>query len=606
MTDRIQFPLTVRSDGEEFVINKEDDPTSPDHYLHDFDGDRGRSKRRRRCGQCGPCQVKENCNKCNFCQRRDVLKQTCIYRKCVYLRSKPKPYPHLPSATDTNRVVSPPGHLSASSSSIGNIADRPNSCGTLHNESSGQTNSIINPFSPVTTTSTPNFLSGESLFKPPVPQASLPVPQPVLPTPQPTIPVVSSPDRILPPQIPPYNVQNMQTIGHNTVPIPSGLSDKVLSEPIALQNPLHDNPCSSFTSPASISHIHSEPGKYDNYFNRFRQPTPPSDSHSNLPSPCMYHPGFPSSFHGTTAQMDRTPYGYVRTPASFPPYLPSNSNMLRHLPSLPHRYPIHPPGSGRFGEGFPEPPQYSTGYNNYGFQPTDMQMPIHPSVSHHHHHLPFSNINRYQAPHYEQSNMCPKNVYGPPAFPSLALGALRVQERPHGIPSIRCDFPKSNSRPFPWEKNFFHPIQRPNSAASDDTSKLSTTSSGFECDVISIDDIEMNAYIRSDGCNSIEIEFEDPSSPSHNKTDVSKQEPDLNSNYKPSLPRTLSGKVTLKQDMGEEGVIQLEIPGEKVTIEETELVPSLAKYSCNLTDLLKFIESEPRNWLETQNDMTSP
>lgn len=601
MTDKLQFPLTVRSDGEEFVINREDERNSPGQFYPDFDGDRGRSKRRRRCGQCGPCQVKENCNKCNFCLRRDVLKQTCIYRKCVYLRSKPKPYPHLPGGTDTNPVLSPPNHSSSNSSNVGNISERPNSCGAVHSEENNQTTSnIFNPFTPVTTSSTHSFLSGESLFKPPIPQPSLRV--------------VSSPERILPPpppQIPPYNTQSMQTIqsSHNPVPITSCLNDRVLPDTISLPNPipLHESSCSSFTSPMSHSHIPNESIKYDSYFNRYSRPLPSNDTRTNLPSPCMYHPGFPPPFHGTTGPIDRSPYhGYVKSPSSFPPYIPSSSNMLRHLPSLPHRYPMHPPPPGRFVDSFSEPSQFPTGYNNYGFQPTDIQMPIHHNVSHHHHH-PLSNINRYQAPHYEQSNMCPKNVYGPPAFPSLALGALRVQERPHGIPNIRCNLPYPISRPFPWEKHFFHPIQRPNSVTSDDTSKLSTTSSGFECDVISIDDIEMNAYIRSDGCNSIEIEIEDLSSPNSKKAEVLKPESDMNCNYKSKVPSprkiTLCGKVTLKQDLGDEGVIQLEIPGDKVTIEETELVPSLAKYSCNLTDLLKFIESEPRNRLETQQDV---
>ena len=49
-------------------------------------GGKFRLKRRRRCGQCAPCQVKENCGKCQYCLRKDVLKQACIYRKCVHLR----------------------------------------------------------------------------------------------------------------------------------------------------------------------------------------------------------------------------------------------------------------------------------------------------------------------------------------------------------------------------------------------------------------------------------------------------------------------------------------------------------------------------------------
>nr|BAH29723.1 hypothetical protein [Dicyema japonicum] len=57
---------------------------------HDFQPvTKGRSQRRRRCGFCGPCNVRENCNSCKNCLNRKILKQSCIYRKCIYLRDKP-------------------------------------------------------------------------------------------------------------------------------------------------------------------------------------------------------------------------------------------------------------------------------------------------------------------------------------------------------------------------------------------------------------------------------------------------------------------------------------------------------------------------------------
>lgn len=48
-------------------------------------------KRRTRCGQCGPCQIKNDCGQCKHCLNKAVLKQSCIYRKCLYLRCKPNP-----------------------------------------------------------------------------------------------------------------------------------------------------------------------------------------------------------------------------------------------------------------------------------------------------------------------------------------------------------------------------------------------------------------------------------------------------------------------------------------------------------------------------------
>lgn len=599
--NKLQFPLTVCTDGEEFIINKEEDPTSPNQFHHDYDGDRGRSKRRRRCGQCGPCQVKENCNKCNFCLRRDVLKQTCIYRKCVYLRSKPKPYPSPQGGQDFNQVTSPPPSQSVVKNNrtppASSLQDGPIVSG--HNAQISQTSAgTFNPFTPVSSAGGPNFSSSDSLFKPPVPQFSHPS--------QPSMAMgISSPENVLPPQIPPYNPQTMPQIhsGHSSMTMPPCVNDKML--------PRSSQESSSFSSPFNHQHVQNDPLRYDSYFNRFSRTTPTNDPRTNLPSPCMHHPGLPSPYHGTTSHVDRGPYNghYVRPP-TIPPYLPPSSNMLRHFSSLPQRYPMHPPPppTGRYGDGYSEPSQYPAAYNSYGLQPTDMQMPIH-GMSHHHPFNTFSNINRYQPPQYEQSSTCPKNVCGPPAFPSLALGTLRVQERPQGIHNFRCN---PFYRPLPWEKQFFHPIHQPNSAMSDDSSKMSSASSGFECDVICIDDMQMNAYIRSDGCNSIEIEIEDPHSPNEqNKYDDIKKEklsePDVNCNYKTKLcsPRkiTVSGLVTIKQDLGDEGLLQLDIPGNKVILEESALDFSLAKYSCNIIDLLKFIETEPRNELEIQNEI---
>lgn len=48
-------------------------------------------------------QVKENCNKCQYCMRKDVLKQACVYRKCVYLR---KPVPRFRQEPATAGVAS--------------------------------------------------------------------------------------------------------------------------------------------------------------------------------------------------------------------------------------------------------------------------------------------------------------------------------------------------------------------------------------------------------------------------------------------------------------------------------------------------------------------
>lgn len=95
---QFNMPLHVQTPEDEYIMDDhyhDNGMTSP-HELGTWMDDQSdgggkfRLKRRRRCGQCGPCQVKENCGKCQYCVRKDILKQACIYRKCVYLR-KPVP-----------------------------------------------------------------------------------------------------------------------------------------------------------------------------------------------------------------------------------------------------------------------------------------------------------------------------------------------------------------------------------------------------------------------------------------------------------------------------------------------------------------------------------
>lgn len=104
------FMLEDGSSGVVAVGYPHDGVTPPgmvwDPSLQGDGGGKFRLKRRRRCGQCAPCQVKENCNKCQYCMRKDVLKQACIYRKCVYLR-KPVPRFRQDAQTPNNEPSSP-------------------------------------------------------------------------------------------------------------------------------------------------------------------------------------------------------------------------------------------------------------------------------------------------------------------------------------------------------------------------------------------------------------------------------------------------------------------------------------------------------------------
>jgi hypothetical protein len=189
-------------------------------------------------------------------------------------------------------------------------------------------------------------------------------------------------------------------------------------------------------------------------------------------------------------------------------------------------------------------------------------------------------------------------------------------------------------------------------------------SSDFECEVISIDDHQMNALIRSDGCNSIEIEFNNSSlsssedysprklpstassmndflspsknncfepidklqivetrssfSPWHdispNKNTLTKYgasgihdgllkvsptivQENIQITGKPALPLKqtkvhFKGSVCIKQDLGDEGILQLELPGHKVTIEDAILSEEMVRQCSNIAELKEFIRNK--------------
>ncbi|KAK3580886.1 hypothetical protein CHS0354_008171 [Potamilus streckersoni] len=598
----VSFPLKVQTENEDFVIEMNDSNPS-DGVGYDGMGDKMRCKRRKRCGQCGPCQVKENCGKCHFCVRKDVLKQTCIYRKCVYLRSKPKPY--------SRPQASPQGSQSGgtlSSNSVSPIMRPPMGAARLHTpfadhmlpippDNKPETNPFLPPnlphhqSMPMTAAAYPGSIevsaANRGPFQPPPvnmnmhmsisPHCMMSSP-PQGPQDQNSTHVNSPPAPTLP--VPPP-VMNDRTMGDfrqpDQIPIPHPHPST------SLGGLTHHHP--HIPHPSSHPHLESQ-AVMESRMPRMNFP-PSMDSRVPSDSSCMYHPySMASHFH--------QPGG--------PTYFPSSTDMFRSqlFSSMPPGY-SYPPS--RFHEGF----------SNMHFPPLGM-----PPTS------PFpqcaqggmGSLNNQafpqQYPHLnQQSHGCPKNGCCPPVSPSIESDAKVMQEgykkrsRRSSVSSFRSLF---------WE-----PWKSP--SVTDDVS--STVSSDFECDIISIDDLQMNAYIRSDGCNSIEIEIDDRSvsedfqSPirSSRKSFMSpprKQVDSNNINTSPippsqvnsyenlakGRPRELKAKrrltfegsaVCLKQDLGDEGTIQLELPGHKVTIENAVLDDKLAKSSSNLEELLEFI-----------------
>lgn len=173
----------------------------------------------------------------------------------------------------------------------------------------------------------------------------------------------------------------------------------------------------------------------------------------------------------------------------------------------------------------------------------------------------------------------------------------------------------------------------------------STLSSDFECEVIGIDDHQVNALIRSDGCNNIEIEIDNKSISSSEESPrrlASRSSTHSDSwdrhhrslsgsgtsslygvthpwdtpgdhSYKGSIGSDhvkdksflglgrehvlrkkffLQESVYVRQDLGEEGIVQLELPGSKVTIENIVLNEDMLSKSNNVEELKAYLNKK--------------
>lgn len=800
----MSFPQKVHTEDEDFVIELDEN-----HMAGHQDGysleDRSRCKRRKRCGQCGPCQVKENCMKCHFCIRKDVLKQTCIYRKCVYLRSKPKPYSR-PHQSPQGRgspsrdvlqpspvIKSPPNAQSHPGmpfpeSGILMPEPRPENHpffpAQLPQQSSvtaQQNNGYMSPPNPIMDTRTPslpNHTAGTTMnmqmsasphvqnnaISPPVqkvqdatspvvpqpinsPTASIPgIPSPVsscatitphvpsMPHMGPPVPSVFSP-----PSMSSSSLANIPTIP--PLPSMSGIGERTVNEfrppeqfslaphhPHPHYPPVHPHPhmpsrdTGLFGDPSRVPHMNFNPSNHMDTFARG-----PNDSS------CMYHPGLPYSVPGH----------YQPSASSFIPGAaemnPFRSNFLN---SFPPGY-TYPPD--RYREGFGSLPFSRLGMSS------SAAFPQYPGQGH-----GYAMGNSFSQQYYNSQHGCPKNGSRPPVSPSTDdvkvlqegyknnennskssvfnlcspgskdMCSPKSAERENvearrssgkkssdmlptypdiidpklrssfGDISPRMDHLKvwsdfylskafgrqesipshsQNSRSFgkneniplqnfkssfwePWRMSPWYSQRRDDVRSRASTSTLS---SDFECEVISIDDHQMNALIRSDGCNSIEIEFDNSSlcssedsyprklrssgsvmsdtvspmksnffqpidrlqiieprslyspweedcspdsaagtstqcrdgfiriaKPKHRVCET-KNSPSEGLGKRPKL--FIKGSVCIRQDLGDEGMMQLELPGHKVTIEDTVLSEDLAKQCSNLEELKKFIKT---------------
>ena len=754
----MSFPQKVHTDEEDFVIELDESHMAggPDGYGLD---ERGRCKRRKRCGQCGPCLVKENCMKCHFCIRKDVLKQTCIYRKCVYLRSKPKPY-HRPHQSPQGRSGASPSRdttraspLVKSPSGVQPGMSFPEPVINMH-ESRPE-----NPFFPPQLTqqaqvgvqqnngypsqthtslerapSLPNTAGNMNMqmsMSPHVPNhaASPPVPKPPDPTvhPQP----VNSPMAALSGiplsscnSVP--HISPMQPIGPTIPPVMPQITNSALSSiPHIPQIPnmpgIGERSVNDFRHPDQFSlgphhpHPHYPPVHPHNVMAAHRESSffaePPRISHMNFnhanhmdslgrgpsDSSCMYHPGLPYSMAG---HYQPSGPSFLSGAAEINPF---RSNFLN---SFPPGY-SYPPD--RYREGFGPLP-----FTRLGISPTT-SFPQYPGQN-----GGYGVGNAFSQQYYNSQHGCPKNGSRPPVSPNI--DDVKVIQEGYKIKDsssklmLACDvkqekdsddmsspspvhnkrpnsaknrtqrkdsFDRTNMFPFnqlspridhlrPWNDMFSpRPMHRSDPFLSPRSSYLetsrmtpwfsprrddvcsrassSTVSLDFECEVIGVDDQQVNALIRSDGCNSIEIEFDNRSMCSNDssprklpsrssitsdiitpekgsgfgalfsRVEMSEREREhsirkafnlFDSCHKGLAKVSTSGRkqdegekgftnmkgyfknsVCIRQDLGDEGIVQVELPGHRVSIENIVFTDEMLKNSSNIKELTEFITS---------------
>lgn len=766
----MSFPQKVHTEDEDFVIELDDGHMGGPQDGYSFD-DRSRCKRRKRCGQCGPCQVKENCMKCHFCIRKDVLKQTCIYRKCVYLRSKPKPYTRPQQSPQGRGGTSPPRDATQTSPLVKSPPVVPPHPGLSFPEpgpfmpeprqenhpyfpaqlpqqtqvGTQQSNGYLSPPHPSVerTPSLPNTATNMNMQINMSPHVQNHATSPPLPKPpDPTSPIVpqpvNSPVAALPgipvsscssiPHIPP-----MPAVGPTIPPMMQQMSNNALPNipPIANMPGLSDRPVNDFRHPDQFSlgphhphphfsavHPHNVMQHRDSsLFGEHSRIPHMNFTHTNPMEPlgrgptdssCMYHPGLPYSMPGhyqpagptfLTGATEMNPFrsnflnsfppGY-----SYPPdrgFGPLPFSRLGMSPSA--SFPQYPGQTGGYGVGGSLSQQY---YNSqHGCPKNGSRPPVSPSIDdvkvlqegykNDESHLLSADkiVNKIKTEKNDQSCQ-DHNDSGSQKDSESLNDSLSEQDRDTSEKLNRLNIPglehlrpwndffthralhrydsflspgSKSSSTEPWRLSPWYSPQRDDARSRASTS---TQSSDFECEVISIDDQQVNALIRSDGCNSIEIEFDNRSVCSNDSSprklpsrsscasDLMTPEKGLSGssedrllfcpwmderNYRKSilgdreidmcvrkvfsLPGTSQGKerkepvnnkiskpssslkqnqkscfkdsVHIRQDLGEEGILNLELPGHKVTIENVEFTDEMLKHCSNIDEFKEYI-----------------
>ncbi|XP_041367464.1 ras guanine nucleotide exchange factor K-like [Gigantopelta aegis] len=726
--DNYHLPMKIEAnDDEEYIVEHndngdydDDDLISPTGHsesdwasLQDSAAGKLRLKRRRKCGQCGPCQVKENCDKCHFCLRRDVLKQSCIYRKCLYLRKKPSRVRDCVPPSSSSRHPSSSQSPSAASSSACVSTPVQNSTSPLSPISVD--GSHCRPPQP-----SPSYIPGNSsatnshqhltpdphrplLGVDPLPAGFQPDPLRQLPVPPPPDPLRSSYQS--PPQADVLRSHSADQARSPHADMRPMSSDTVRSLPTSQAPPTPVSVDQLRPMPTDpLHHMQSESLRQfqNNHLRPFQadQLRPPLGMESLRPFPSEQYgmaygpprhvwppPGLPSPYNFQTNNMNMgaSPSCRMSLPDACRYSMPAQ-------PSFPH-HPHHHHMPFNINSDFRPPVPFGTPSSlgppmNPPFYPPPPVPPV-PSTS-----LPTLPIVQYSA---SQETYPGSRFAAPPMYTGSLYSPFRPPSEPYiyhaQFPPMESVFSGNGSKMAYFRDQFLRHCDKSdlskdfhsNTFADDDKAmmlekyrciiedsvmsssslklsekmdtkefyssckdidddlreEMSRITRDGECNVcISIDDYKMQAFIRSDGVNNLEIEIESPVELSPNNTCSNKNKHPENHNNNNNnnnstnnnnnnnktnnnnsniadtespKPReviapvarrtTVVGTVCIRQDLGDEGIMQLEVPGHRVFLEETILDDTIISQSDKPAELIHFIQTPAKTCSDSLDDL---
>lgn len=381
-----------------------------------------RLKRRRKYKQYKPYQIKKNYNKYHYYIRKNILKQTYIYRKYIYLKSKPKPYSKQPKKiiplNQRPLINSPPTNIPKPTSQ--------------------QITSLFPNNNKLTKTLIPN----NTISSPPLP----------FPFKLPSKPTTQTKSKFKPPtNITPNLFNNIykhknsnptlslsKPINNHQSPLIPNLTNNSLTSPISNFNNTFPRPSIHIPLPHSIRKsplIH-----YPKYNKTIINETRPNIQSPYIYSPPSLRPPLPNSISPINiSPFNRNPIKkYLNKPPNKPTYLPNNPNLYKPFTSIPSTSPKYPYSTqSKFSHN-------TTIYPSTPSLPNYSKLKIHPSL--HPSTIPNNNphYKTFQTPSFtsNQSIEYPKNEQYPPT--SQTLNTQLIQKKYKSTPNSKNNINSKN------------------------------------------------------------------------------------------------------------------------------------------------------------------